>query len=224
MAMYAHRGASIEFPENTLAAFRRAVELGSAGVELDVHLSKDNQLVVIHDDSVDRTTNGSGKIADLTLVEIQKLDAGTGEIVPTLKQVFDVVSGRLKVDIEVKAAAAAEAVLREVEKYPNLDWLISSFYWDSLRYVRSKDPNAELWVLWRSATEDAIALAQEVGARLLNLEYSTVDKEQVAQLNDLGFKVGVWTVNDKEEAIRLRDIGVADICTDDPANLNVVYA
>ena len=224
MAMYAHRGASIEFPENTLAAFRRAVELGSAGVELDVHLSKDNQLVVIHDDSVDRTTNGSGKIADLTLVEIQKLDAGTGEIVPTLKQVFDVVSGRLKVDIEVKAAAVAEAVLREVEKYPNLDWLISSFYWDSLRYVRSKDPNAELWVLWRSATEDAIALAQEVGARLLNLEYSTVDKEQVAQLNDLGFKVGVWTVNDKEEAIRLRDIGVADICTDDPANLNVVYA
>jgi glycerophosphoryl diester phosphodiesterase len=187
-------------------------------------LSKDNQLVVIHDDSVDRTTNGTGMISDLTLAEIQQLDAGAGEIVPTLAQVFDVVSGHLKVDIEVKAAAAAEAVLREVENYPNLDWLISSFYWDALRYVRSVDPSAELWVLWRSATDEAIAAGQEVGASLLNLEYTTVDEEQVKHLNGLGFKVGVWTVNDMAEAIRLRDIGVSDICTDDPANLNSVYA
>lgn len=223
MAIYAHRGASIEFPENTLAAFRRAVELGTAGVELDVHLSKDGHAVVIHDESVDRTTNGTGKIADLTLQEIQRLDAGKGEIVPTLAQVFDVISGHLKVDIEVKAAPAAAAVLKEVENFPALEWLISSFYWDALRFVREQDGKAELWVLWSSATPEAIALGKEISATILNLEYSTVTEEQVKLVNAEGLGVGVWTVNSLDEAKRLHDIGVAEICTDDPANLNGVY-
>jgi glycerophosphoryl diester phosphodiesterase len=223
MAIYAHRGASIEFPENTLAAFQRAVELGAPGAELDVHLTKDGHPVVIHDDSVDRTTNGSGKVADLTLEEIQELDAGRGEIVPTLGQVLDVVSGHLVLDIEVKEASAAAAVLEEVNRYPNLRWLISSFYWDALRYVRSERADAELWVLWPSATDAAIDVAREVNATILNLEYSTVTAEQVERLKKLGIGVGVWTVNDVDEAVRLRDIGVVAICTDDPAALKNVY-
>jgi glycerophosphoryl diester phosphodiesterase len=223
MAIYAHRGASIEFAENTLAAFRRAVELGSPGAELDVHLTKDGYPVVIHDDSVDRTTNGSGKVADLTLQEIQRLNAGDGEVVPTLRQVLDVVSGRLVLDIEVKEASAAAAVLSEVDRYPDLRWLISSFYWDALRFVRGQRPDAELWVLWPSATDAAIDIAQEVNATILNLEYSTVTAEQVERLKRLGIGVGVWTVNDLAEAVRLRDIGVVAICTDDPAALKGVY-
>ncbi|MEJ7837622.1 MAG: glycerophosphodiester phosphodiesterase family protein [Thermomicrobiales bacterium] len=224
MAIYAHRGASIEFPENTLAAFQRAVDLGTAGVELDVHLSRDGVPVVIHDESVDRTTNGSGKIADLTLAEIQVLDAGRGEKVPTLAEVFDIVAGKLKVDIEVKAAPAAAAVLLEVARYPTLDWLISSFYWDALRYVREQSATAELWVLWPSATDEAIAVGREIGATVLNLEYSTVTEEQVKRVAADGLRIGVWTVNDLTEAKWLRDIGVVAICTDDPARLNEVFA
>jgi glycerophosphoryl diester phosphodiesterase len=137
--------------------------------------------------------------------------------------VLDVVSGHLKLDIEVKRAAAAEAVLAEVAHYPDLDWLISSFYWDSLRYVRERQPDAELWVLWPSATPEAIDVAVEVGATILNLEYSTVTRATVEAVEARGVKVGVWTVNDVAEAERLRDIGVAAICTDDPAALKDVY-
>lgn len=223
MAIYAHRGASIEFPENTLAAFRRAVEVGAPGAELDVHLTADGEAVVIHDDSVDRTTNGTGKVADLTLAEIRRLDAGSGERVPTLAEVLEVVAGKLILDIEVKESAAAAKVLEEVAKFPNLEWLVSSFRWDSLRFVRSQNPDVELWVLWPTATDEAIAAGREIGASLLNLEYHSVTAEVVSRVRAAGMDVAVWTVNDRDEAIRLRNLGVVAICTDDPVALGDVY-
>ncbi len=139
--VYGHRGASAEFPENTLAAFRRALELGVAGIELDVHLSADGVPVVIHDETVDRTTNGEGAVAGLTVAHLRELDAGQGEYVPTLAEVLDLVGDRVHVDIEVKANAAGEAVLREV-RGRDTRWVISSFDWDVLRYVRSVDDRA----------------------------------------------------------------------------------
>jgi glycerophosphoryl diester phosphodiesterase len=224
MAIYAHRGASIEFPENTLAAFRRAVELGAPGVELDVHLSKDGVPVVIHDETVDRTTNGKGNVADLTVAELHALDAGRGEYVPTLAEVFDVLAGHLTIDIEVKTPNAAAAVLELVKQYPQLKWLISSFYWDALKFVRSQNADAELWVLWPAATDDAIAVGEEIGATILNLRFDQVSATDVQKVRAAGMNVGVWTVNDVEEAKRLRDIGVVDICSDDPAAMTGVYA
>jgi glycerophosphoryl diester phosphodiesterase len=224
MAIYAHRGASIEKPENTLAAFRRAIELGAPGIEIDVHLTADGVPVVIHDGSVNRTTNGTGLVAELTLAEIQTFDAGNGERIPTLAQTLDLVAGHSKLDIEVKAVAAAAAVLGEVARYPNLEWLISSFRWDSLEYVRQQNAAAELWVLDVAANEETVQIARQLKASLLNLEYRTVTKEQVESLKAEGIDVGVWTVNDPAEAGRLRDIGVVAICTDDPAALKDVYA
>lgn len=223
MAIYAHRGASIEQPENTLAAFRRAIEAGAPGIELDVHLSADGVPVVIHDDSVDRTTNGTGKVSDLTLLELQEFDAGNGERIPTFKETLDVIAGHSKLDIEVKASDAAAAVLAEIANYPQLEWLISSFRWDSLEFVREQDPDAELWVLALAATNDAIAMAKKVGASALNLHFQTVNKEQIDLLVPEGIDVAVWTVNDVAEAERLRDIGVVAICSDDPAGLRDVY-
>jgi glycerophosphoryl diester phosphodiesterase len=224
MAIYAHRGASIEQPENTLAAFHRAIELGAPGIEIDVHLTADGVPVVIHDGSVDRTTDGTGKVANLTLAEIQAFDAGNGERIPTLIQTLDVIAGRSKLDIEVKAVAAAAAVLREVARYPDLEWLISSFHWDALEYVREQHATAELWVLDNAASDESVRAARKVKASLLNLEYRTVTREQIEAFKAEGFDVGVWTVNDPVEARRLRDIGVVAICTDDPAALKDVYA
>ena len=224
MAIYAHRGASIEYPENTIAAFNRAIELGAPGIELDVHLSADGHPVVIHDDTVDRTTNGTGRVSDLTLAELQALDAGGGERIPTLVETLDVVAGHCKLDIEVKAEDAAAAVLREVARYPGLEWLISSFHWAALEFVRERDPNAELWVLAGAISDDAIKIARDLNATTLNLQYTTVTEDQVNSVRGDGIGIGVWTVNDPAEAKRLRDIGVVAICTDDPATLMANFA
>lgn len=216
--IYAHRGASVEFPENTLAAFRRALELGADGIELDVHLSLDGHAVVIHDESVDRTTDGTGAISDMTVEELKKLDAGQGEQIPTLGEVLDLVGEAMHVDIEVKANAAGEAVLREL-KGRKTRWLISSFDWDVLRYVRSQDAEAELWVLTIGATEDAIAVAKEIDSPALAILHRALDEDIVAYLKEQELGFWPWTVNDPERAKVLAEWGALGICTDDPATI-----
>ena len=216
-AVYAHRGASREFPENTMAAFRRAVELGVPGIELDVHLSADGVPVVLHDETVDRTTGETGPVASWTADQLAAMDAGGGEGIPTLREVIDLVVGRTMLNIEVKAAAAADAVLALVEQSPNLNWAISSFDWDVLRHARGVDPDASLWPLAIGATEEAIALAREIGATQLNLLDQAMDADIVRFLLDLGIESWIWTVNDPERARTLVDWGVTGICTDDPA-------
>lgn len=214
--VYAHRGASAELPENTLAAFRRALELRVDGIELDVHLSADGVPMVIHDATVDRTTNGSGAVTEMTRAELQALDAGQGERIPTLGEVLDLVGDRLHVDIEVKANQAGEAVLREVAGR-NVRWLISSFDWDVLRYVRSRQPDAELWPLTVGASDEAIAVAKELGAPALAISHQGLDADIAAHLREIGLGFWVWTVNDPNLAATLVDWGAIGICTDDPA-------
>lgn len=216
--VYAHRGASAEFPENTLSAFRRAVELGVEGMELDVHLSADGVPVVIHDETVDRTTNGSGAVADMTVEELQKLDAGNGEKIPTLGEVLDLVGDSLHVDIEIKANEAGAAVLQEV-RGRNTRWLISSFDWNVLLYVRSQDPDAELWPLTIGATDEAVALAKEIGAPALAILHKALDEDIVAYLKEEGLGFWPWTVNDPERARLYAEWGAIGICTDDPATV-----
>lgn len=217
--IYAHRGASAEKPENTLGAFARALELKTLGMELDVHLTRDRVPVVIHDESVDRTTDGTGLVAESTYAEIQNLDAGNGERIPTLQEVCDLVQGHTHLNIEVKANAAAEVVLREVNLRPSLHWAISSFDWDVLRFIRREDVQAELQPLTIGATEEALACAVEVGARQLNLFNAAVDEDIVAFLRERKLGAWVWTVNDPTRAADLVRWNVAGICTDDPARL-----
>lgn len=216
--IWGHRGAAAEYPENTLAGFRHAIDLGIEGIELDVHLSKDGVPVVIHDETVDRTTNGSGAVADLTVEELRKLDAGQGEYVPTLAEVLDMVGDKLIVDIEVKANAAGEAVLAEV-KDRNLRWLISSFDWDVLRYVRSVDKEAELWVLALGATDDAIETVEELDASAMAIWQRAMDEDIAKMLNEKKIPFWPWTVNDPEQAEELIRWGAFGICTDDPTKL-----
>ncbi len=217
-SIYGHRGAPAEYPENTLAGFRRAVELGVEGIELDVHLSKDGVPVVLHDETVDRTTNGSGAVADMTVEELQALDAGDGERIPTLAEVLDLVGDAVLVDIEVKANAAGSAVLEEI-KGRDTRWVISSFDWDVLRYVRSVDADAELWVLSTGATDEALATVDEVKASALALWQRAIDEDIAKMLVERSVPFWPWTVNDPEQAERLLEWGAFGICTDDPARL-----
>lgn len=216
--VYGHRGAPAEFPENTLASFRRALELDIAGIELDVHLSADGVPVVIHDETVDRTTNGQGAVANLTVDELRQLDAGNGEYVPTLAEVLDLVGDKLHVDIEVKANEAGEAVLNEVRDRNTL-WLISSFDWDVLRYVRSVDEGAEIWVLTVGATDEALNVVKELNASALAIWQKAIDEDVARMLTEEGIAFWPWTVNDPDQAAQLTEWGAIGICTDDPVRL-----
>ncbi|HEU0163753.1 MAG TPA: glycerophosphodiester phosphodiesterase family protein, partial [Thermomicrobiales bacterium] len=151
MRVYAHRGASIERPENTLSAFRRALELKPAGIELDLQLSRDGVPVVIHDESVDRTTNGSSPVSSFTVAELRELDAGDGEYIPTLREVMDLVAStpsscRARMILEVKNEDVVPALLAEVSSRADVDWSILSLNWEALRDIRAIDANADLWM------------------------------------------------------------------------------
>ncbi len=215
--IYGHRGAPAELPENTLIGFQRAKDLGVYGIELDVHLSKDGVAVVCHDETLDRTTNGTGAIADFTVAELRELDAGNGEYVPTLLEVLELVGDSMQVDIEVKANAAGKAVLEDVQKVSGLRWLVSSFDWDVLRYVRSQDTNADLWVLTMGASEDAIATYNELNAGALAIWQQGVDAEIASFLAEQSIPWWPWTVNEPDRARQMFDWGAIGICTDDPA-------
>lgn len=145
MKIYAHRGASAEFPENTLIAFRRAIDIRADGIELDVHLSSDGVPVVIHDETLDRTTNGAGPVDGMTADELGRLDAGRGEGVPTLDAVLALAAGHVHVNIEIKSGAAGRATLDVVDRHPDLRWAISSFDWTVLREVKAMRPGVDLW-------------------------------------------------------------------------------
>lgn len=217
-SIYGHRGAPAEYPENTLAGFRRAMEVGVEGIELDVHLSRDGVPVVLHDETVARTTNGSGAVADMTVAELQALDAGEGERIPRLAEVLDLVGDAVLVDIEVKANAAGAAVLDEL-KGRDTRWVISSFDWDVLRYVRSVDNDAELWVLAMGATDEALATFAEVNATALALWQKAIDQDVAKMLVERSVPFWPWTVNNPAHAERLLEWGAFGICTDDPALL-----
>lgn len=217
--IYAHRGASAEFPENTIPAFARAVELGAYGIELDVQLSRDGVPVVIHDDSVDRTTNGSGLVADLDLAELQKLDAGDGAKIPTLAAVLDLTQEHLHVDIEVKAAEAADAVLSETANRADLRFAVSSFDHDVLRHARQISKEIELWPLTVAVSDDVLETANELGSPLIAPSDRFMNREIIEHIRDNGFGCWVWTVNHPTRAEALIAFGVVGLCTDDPAAL-----
>ena len=226
----AHRGASLEAPENTLAAFRQAIELGADGIELDVHLSGDGELVVIHDERVDRTTNGKGWVKDLTLSQLKSLDAGSwfdpafkGERIPTLKEVIDLVSGRCKlINIEIKSGIVLypgieEKVLREVEAADLLGKVImSSFNHFSLKTIKEINPNVKTGILYIEGLVDPWIYARHVPADALHPIFHAVTPEIVNGAHSAGLGVHVWTVDKPEDITRMSGYGVDAVITNDP--------
>lgn len=220
MRIYAHRGISARHPENTLEAFRAAVEAGVYGVELDIHCSSDGKPVVIHDDALERTTNGSGSVTQKTVSELRALDAGNGEYVPTFEEVVALANGKLHFDIEIKGKNCEAGVLEVLKRHSDTRAAISSFDWEVLANVRALDPDFELWVLTPTITTDAIAIAKELGATALAVHFLSVSAASIKQARNAGLEVMAWTVNSQSEADRLRDLGVMAICTDDPIEIH----
>jgi glycerophosphoryl diester phosphodiesterase len=217
--IYAHRGISAMHPENTLRAFRRALAIGVDGIELDVHPTADGIPVVIHDRDVGRTTNGGGYVDQTPLVQLKTFDAGDGERVPTLAEVLALVGDAAHLDIEIKGSDVERAVLDVLAQHPTVRWAISSFSWDTLRTVRRLDPVAELWPLAERAGDDLTAIADELAAPAVSLFTGAYSAQNALTLRDAGLRVMVWTVNDPQEAQRVKDLGAFGLCSDDPQRL-----
>lgn len=225
----AHRGASAVAPENTLAAFRLARELGAHGVELDVHCCED-AVVVIHDDDLARTTNGRGRVADTSLGRLRELDAGAGEPVPLLADVFEVLGPALGVNVELKGEGTAEPTIELLERLgvPPERTLLSSFDHEALKLAARLAPHRPRGALFgRGGALDvpaAIGAAQALGTRSIHIALADADDARVTALAESGLAVLVYTVNDVQRALRLRDAGAAGVFTDDPAPLLAALA
>lgn len=216
----AHRGASMSFPENTLAAFRAAVDEGAGMCELDVQLTRDGAVVVIHDETVDRTTNGSGAVAELTLAEIQRLDAGHGEHIPTLDEVFAATAGKCGLNIELKAGRVEAEVARLLRKWNALDSsAVSSFDLDSLKLIREADPAVRIGVLVEENPAERFDAAARLHAYAVNPRFDLAWPEFCQKAHALGLEVLAWTVDEVELMGLLINNGVDGIMTNYPAKL-----
>jgi glycerophosphoryl diester phosphodiesterase len=217
----AHRGASAHAPENTLAAFQLALDQGADGIELDVMLSKDGQLIVIHDDRVDRTTNGTGKVAEMYLPELKVLDAGNGETLPTLPEVFDRFGGKFLINIELKNYSSLfdrlpVVVAEQVKAFRLTDSVIvSSFNPFNLPRFHRRAPEVKRGLLTQSGKARS-GLNNLFRFDALHPYYEDVDAALVQAEHARGRQVNVWTVDDPDEIRRLAGLGVDMLITNDP--------
>lgn len=226
-AIFAHRGASAYAPENTMAAFRSAQSSRADGIELDVHLSADHQIVVIHDDDVSRTTNGQGKVHQLTLEELRRLDAGQGEIIPTLLDVLELIGDQMFLNIELKRFSGSAAYLPEkVTKLVNdlnlnSKVIYSSFNPMLLIRTRRSDPQAKCGLLLlEGGFGSAVRLMASAFVQPWSLHphYSSVSHKFITTANHKGQAVITYTVNQAQEMQRLFNLGIQGIITDDPVH------
>jgi glycerophosphoryl diester phosphodiesterase len=226
----AHRGASGSFPENTLAAFRAAIEAGAEMCELDVQLTRDGAIVVIHDDTVDRTTGGIGAVAMMTLAEMKRLDAGAkfsdrfaGERIPTLEEVFDLVEGRCALNIEIKSEGLETKVTELICTRNAFGWtLVSSFDWAALARIRHIAPEIRVGLLASRWPARLIGAATEMKAAAINPRVDIVTEDLCIAAHGREMSVYAWTVDEPAEMRRLIAYGVDGIMTNWPERLGEV--
>ena len=239
-----HRGAGGHAPENTLAAFRLGLSLGADGVECDVHMSRDGQLVVIHDATVDRTTNGKGRVGDMPFEALRELDAGgwfaprfEGERLPSLEEVFAVVteaereSGRERwLFIELKHGGETypgieEALLRAIA-HSELATRIAVISFDhrAIARIQALEPRLQTGVLYDARPVDSVSLAQAAGAGWIGPAVKWVDKGEVASARRSGLEVFVWTANQEDAMRRVLELGVTAVGSDYPDRLLAIRA
>jgi len=231
-AIFGHRGASAFAPENTLAAFLKAVELGADGVELDTKLSADGTPVVIHDQTVDRTTNGSGRVGQLTFEQLRRLDAGSkfspdfkGEPIPTLEEVLKTLGDRCFINVELTNYAStgdalplkAAALVKQYHLEERV--LFSSFHPLNLVRVRRALPGAATALLTLPGfpgKAGRLVFGLWVPHTCLHPHFSTVNAAWVQAAHRSQRRLHVWTVNDPQEMRRLTRLGVDGLISDDP--------
>ena len=231
----AHRGASGHAPENTVAAYRRALAVGVDGVELDAHLSSDREVVVIHDFVLGRTADGAGPVGEMPLAALRRLDAGrwfgeafAGQRIPTLAEALGVLSA-VRVIIEIKNGPVyyqgiADRVTAEVRNARHPAVTVSSFDHAVLLDVRALAPDLPTAVLYSARPVDPIRLARDAGAVILHPHWAYVTADGVARAHAAGLRVETWTVDDPRDLARIIETGADGIMSNYPDRLRTALA
>jgi glycerophosphoryl diester phosphodiesterase len=229
MIVIAHRGASAAAPENTLRAFELAIKQGAQMIELDLHLTHDNRVVVIHDPTLDHTTNLKGRVDQMTLAEIRQADAGQGERVPTLEETLDLAHGRARLYLEIKDRRAANETLRLIRaRGCESEVMFASFDLELMQRLGKEVRDIELGVIlgteslnplvrWREAFP-WIAL-KHIDYQVLCLQVELCFRYLVKRVRAGGKKLYVWTADEEKDFARMISLRVDGIVTNSPAKL-----
>ena len=216
MLKIGHRGAKGYEPENTLISFEKAIDLNADGIELDVHLSSDGELMVIHDETIDRTTNGKGFVKNFTSSQLKEFG------IPTLIEVLELVNRNCFINIELKGIGTTKPVVDLISHYilektwNYTDLLISSFDWKMLEEVQLLNPKIRIGVLTEESVSAALAFAKKIKAFSIHPDYRLLTKDNVALMQENGFEVYPWTVNSIEDIQKIKAFNINGIISDFP--------
>ena len=212
-----HRGAAGHAPENTLAAVRKGIALGVDFVEIDIRRTADGRLVVLHDATVNRTTDGKGRIESFCFQDLEKLDAGEGEHIPTFAEVLKVATGKTGLMVELKIRGAAQQTVELVREARFKGSVIyASFLHDELTHVRKADPEAPLMVLFGSLSRASVSRAIKYGASYVGLPHDKATGPRVNSFHRAGLRLFVYTANDPDDIQRVLSLGVDGVISNFP--------
>lgn len=220
-----HRGAKGHVAENTLASFAKALQLGVDAIELDVHVCATGELVVFHDFTVDRTTNGTGEVHKLSLSELKELNVEVEHKIATLEEVLKPISSQCYVNIEMKGRHTAKPLAALLKKYVNekgysyTDFIVSSFQYEELKIMSELNPEVHLGILTQASVAQAWEWAEEFSARAIHPHFSLLTKDNMKRAHNAGLKVYTWTVNEPDDIARVKEYGVDGIISDYPERL-----
>ncbi|WP_026914011.1 glycerophosphodiester phosphodiesterase [Christiangramia portivictoriae] len=220
-----HRGAKAHLAENTLESIAKAIDLGVDMIEIDVHRCASGELYVIHDFTLDRTTDGSGEIAKKTSSQLQEMLIEERFRIPTLLQVLELIENKCQINIELKgrntARAVSEIIKDKVEKenWEYGSFLVSSFQKNELFEVRKINSRIPLAVLSKASVPEAIELGKKLDAVAIHPSVGIITRDNTKLCQDQGFQVNVWTVNEVNDILRMIDFGVDGIISDFPDRL-----
>lgn len=220
-----HRGAKGLYPENTLGSIRTAMDLGVDMVEIDVHVCRTGEVVVIHDDRLERTTDGTGYVHARSLDYLRQLNAGRGEKVPTLREVLDLIDRRIAVNVELKGRGTLGPVLRILQEYVREkgwvpeQFILSTFMRKKLKRLARLNSRFRIGALLAYRPWGFLSFAKNVGAYSVHLNVNLVNPRIIEQAQRLGLKVYVWTVNQESEIKQIRQFGADGIFSDYPDRL-----
>tara|TARA_R110000850_G_scaffold265644_2_gene395466 strand:- start:1521 stop:2213 length:693 start_codon:yes stop_codon:yes gene_type:complete len=220
--VFGHRGAKGYLAENTLESIEKALNFNADGIEIDVHLCASGELVVFHDFTLDRMTNGTGEVGKQTLKALKELIVNGGFQIPTLEEVLNLIDKKCLLNIELKGKNTAIKTCEIVSYYvqnrgwDDTDFIVSSFQHTELETMFQTNKNIPLAVLTKASVTEAIEFAKTIQAKIIHPNFALLTKDNVKLAQSLGFEVNTWTVNDADTILRMKQYGVNGIISDVP--------
>ena len=220
-----HRGAMGHETENTLASVQKAMDLGVDMIEIDIFNIKSGETIVFHDDTLERLTDAEGKIEDWNYSELMKVSLDGGHKIPKLQEVLNLIDHKVILNIELKGAGTTDRVNFIINHYIKEkgwklnDFLISSFRWDELKAMRALNADIPIAVLAEDDPADAIGIATELNAEAFNPYFEKLTPENNLKIQEAGFKIYTWTVNEPEDILKMKRFGVDGIITNFPERI-----